>query len=195
MITLLLSEIAEIISGKLVNLDGSILTDAYPVIDSRIAHEGTFFVAFSGEHLDGHDFAESAINNGAQFALVSKSVNVPSILVPDVLEALTKLAMEVRMRLNDLIVVGVTGSQGKTTTKDLLQHILSVSGECVAARESYNNELGVPLLLLQCKETTRYCVVEMGARHIGDIMHLVSIARPQIGVVLGVGKAHIGEFG
>ena len=195
MISLTFAEIAEITSGKVLNADGSITTSAYPIINSKLASAETFFAAFVGENVDGHDFIEDAMTRGAQFALVSKDCKYPAIKVDDVQVALTKLATYVRTKLPSLIVIGITGSQGKTTTKDLLRHVLSVAGETVAPQESLNNELGVPLLILQCTEKTKYCIVEMGARHLGDIAHLAQIAQPNIGVVLGVGKAHVGEFG
>ena len=195
MINLTLNEIARIVSGEVINIEGSISTNAYPVINSAAVTKGTFFAAFVGEKVDGHDFIDAAMANGAQFVLVSKDCTAPAIKVADVQAALHDLAIYVRGELSKMTVIGITGSQGKTTTKDLLRHILSVSGETIAPEESMNNELGVPLLILRCTETTRYCIVEMGARHIGDIAHLAEIARPQIGVVLGIGKAHVGEFG
>jgi UDP-N-acetylmuramoyl-tripeptide--D-alanyl-D-alanine ligase len=115
--------------------------------------------------------------------------------VNHVRKALRDLAIYVRNELANLQVIGITGSQGKTTTKDLLRHILSVSGETIAPEESLNNELGVPLLILRCSETTKFCIVEMGARHLGDISYLAEIAKPHVGVVLTVGTAHLGEFG
>jgi UDP-N-acetylmuramoyl-tripeptide--D-alanyl-D-alanine ligase len=195
MIKMTLNEIAQIVEGEVINIDGTKVTSAHAVIDSKLAREDTFFAAFVGDTVDGHDYISDAISRGAQFALVSKETTMPAIKVKDVLAALTKLAIHVRTKLDSLTVIAVTGSQGKTTTKDLLRHILSVSGETVAPKESLNNELGVPLLVLQCTQKTKYCVVEMGARHIGDISHLAKIAKPQLGVVLGVGKAHVGEFG
>ena len=195
MIPLSYVEIAKIIDGTVVNADSAMVTTAYPVINSKLATPDTFFAAFAGESVDGHDYVEDAINRGAQFALVSKDCKYPAIKVADVQIALTKLATHVRTNLSELTVVGITGSQGKTTTKDLLRHVLSVAGETVAPEESLNNELGVPLLLLRCTKATKYCIVEMGARHLGDISHLAQIARPNIGVVLVVGKAHVGEFG
>jgi len=195
MIKLTLNQIAEIVDGTVINTDGEQTTSAYPVINSNQASPKTFFAAFPGNHVDGHDFVDAAIANGAQFALVSKDCLAPAIKVADVQLALSKLAMHVRGQLQTLNVIGITGSQGKTTTKDLLHHILSVAGETIAPEESLNNELGVPLLILRCTETTQYCIVEMGARHLGDISHLAAIAQPQIGVVLTVGKAHVGEFG
>ncbi|TSA46684.1 MAG: UDP-N-acetylmuramoyl-tripeptide--D-alanyl-D-alanine ligase [Actinomycetales bacterium] len=195
MIDLTLGEIAKIVDGKLINADPAMRTSASPVIDSRKVSSETFFVAFKGENMDGHDFVTSAIASGAPYVLVSREVSAPGILVADVTLALTKLSEFVRNSLKNLIVVGITGSQGKTTTKDLLKRILSISGNTVAPEESLNNELGVPLLLLRCDTNTKYCIVEMGARHLGDIAYLAKIVKPQIGVVLGVGKAHIGEFG
>jgi UDP-N-acetylmuramoyl-tripeptide--D-alanyl-D-alanine ligase len=117
------------------------------------------------------------------------------IVVPDVLAALNKLAAYVRGELKDLQVIALTGSQGKTTTKDLLKHILESVGKTVAPIGNFNNELGTPITLLQCDEETKFCILEMGARHIGDIALLCEMAKPNIGMVLRVGTAHIGEFG
>ena len=195
MIELTLNQIAQIVNGEVINADGGIKTSAFPVINSNQATDRTFFAAFMGEKVDGHDFIADAISKGAQFALVSKSSSFPAIKVADVRKALQDLAIYVRSQLVNLLVVGITGSQGKTTTKDLLRHILSAAGETIAPEESLNNELGVPLLILRCTETTKYCVVEMGARHLGDISYLVEIAKPHVGVVLCVGTAHLGEFG
>jgi UDP-N-acetylmuramoyl-tripeptide--D-alanyl-D-alanine ligase len=117
------------------------------------------------------------------------------IVVKDVLTALNNLAAHVRKALPDLTVIAITGSQGKTTTKDLLQHILESVGNTVAPQGNFNNELGTPITLLQCDASTKFCILEMGARHIGDIAALCEMAKPNIGVVLRVGTAHIGEFG
>ena len=195
MIPITFGEIAKIVNGELLNLAPDTSTSASPVIDSRKARKGTFFAAFVGENLNGHDFVEAAMKNGAEFALVSKRVDCEAILVQDVQEALATLAREVRKRLKSLTTIGITGSQGKTTTKDLLGHILSTYGQVVSPEESLNNELGVPLLILRCTEETKYCIVEMGARHEGDIAYLSEIAKPNVGLVLSVGKAHLGEFG
>jgi UDP-N-acetylmuramoyl-tripeptide--D-alanyl-D-alanine ligase len=195
MIKLSLNQIAQIVDGLVINADGSQTTSAYPIINSKKATDKTFFVAFVGENVDGHDYINEAIANGAQFALVSKDCAAPAIKVSDVRKALQDLAIYVRNELPNLQVVGITGSQGKTTTKDLLRHVLSAAGETIAPEESLNNELGVPLLILRCTETTKFCIVEMGARHVGDISHLAQIAKPHVGVVLTVGTAHLGEFG
>ena len=195
MIELTLKQIAEIVDGEVINSDGKQITSAIPVINSNKATNNTFFVAFVGSNVDGHDYIEDAISKGAQFALVSKDCLAPAIKVQDVRKALSDLAIYVRSKLENLQVIGITGSQGKTTTKDLLKHILAVSGETVAPEESLNNELGVPLLILRCTKSTKYCIVEMGARHVGDISYLADIAKPHVGVVLTVGSAHLGEFG
>jgi UDP-N-acetylmuramoyl-tripeptide--D-alanyl-D-alanine ligase len=116
-------------------------------------------------------------------------------VVKDVLEAVAVLAAFVRKRLTNLTVIGITGSQGKTSTKDLLAHMLRVVGPTVSPSGSFNNDLGLPITLLECDERTKFCVLEMGARHKGDIARLCEIAKPNIGVVLTVGTAHLGEFG
>jgi UDP-N-acetylmuramoyl-tripeptide--D-alanyl-D-alanine ligase len=195
MIKLTLNQIAQIVGGEVLNTDGLQTTSSFPVINSSQATSQTFFAAFVGAKVDGHDYIQEAITNGAQFALVSKDCTSPAIKVNDVRKALRDLAIYVRNELVNLQVIGITGSQGKTTTKDLLRHILSVSGETIAPEESLNNELGVPLLILRCSETTKFCIVEMGARHLGDISYLAEIAKPHVGVVLNVGTAHLGEFG
>ncbi len=195
MISLTAEEIAKITGGTLHQLDAHAIISQIPIIDSRQATDQTFFVAFKGENVDGNDYAESAIANGARFALVERACDGPCIVVPNAGIALMKLSKAVRDRLTNLSVIAITGSQGKTTAKDLLKHILEIVGPTVATQASLNNEIGLPLTLLRCIESTRFCIVEMGARHIGDIAQLVEIANPNIGCVLVVGRAHIGEFG
>ena len=194
MIALTAGEISEIVQGEL-HGDSSILVTQPPIFDSRSATKGSLFLAMKGESTDGHNFAQDAIAHGSSLVLSSREVAAPCVVVPDVRKALGKLAQHVRKQMPELIVIGITGSQGKTTTKDLLGWILSMSAETVAAEGSFNNELGVPLVLLRCTKTTRFCIVEMGARHKGDIAQLCEIASPNIGVVLKVGSAHLGEFG
>lgn len=194
MIRLKISKIAEIVGGEL-NCDGALEVWQAPVFDSRKADRGSFFLALKGEQQDGHDFIDGAIENGAVFALTSKKVSAPHIQVPDVLEALGKIAAYVRLQLPNLKVIGITGSQGKTTTKDLLHHILEGIAPTISPENSFNNELGAPLNLLRCNEETRFCIAELGARHMGDIFRLAKIVKPEIGVVLKVGNAHIAEFG
>lgn len=194
MINLTSKQIAEIVDGELFAKDDILITKE-PVFDSREALPGSIFLALKGDFRDGHDFAQSAIEQGAALVIASRKLDLPCVVVPDVLEALSKLAHHVRVQLSNLKVIGITGSQGKTTTKDLLAWILRMHGETVATYASFNNELGAPITLLRCTESTQYCILEMGARHIGDIEALCKIAKPNIGVVLEVGRAHVGEFG
>jgi UDP-N-acetylmuramoyl-tripeptide--D-alanyl-D-alanine ligase len=194
MITLTAGEIALLVGGE-VFCDKDLLVSKAPVFDSRQATPGCFFLALKGENADGHEFAADAYRNGSMFSLTSERIDGPCIVVSDVLEALSILAAFVRKRLDKLIVIGITGSQGKTSTKDLLTHMLGAVGPTVAPAGSFNNDLGLPITLLQCDDRTRFCILEMGARHMGDIARLCEIAKPNIGVVLTVGTAHIGEFG
>ena len=194
MITLTAGEIALLIGGEL-HCDKDLLVSRAPVFDSRLAVPGSFFLALKGESADGHDFVADAYRNGSIFSITTHRIDGPCIVVPDVLEALIVLATFVRKRLNNLTVIGITGSQGKTSTKDLLAHLLSAVGPTVAPSGSFNNDLGMPITLLACDERTRFCILEMGARHKGDIARLCEIAQPNIAVVLTVGTAHIGEFG
>ena len=194
MIRLKVAQIADIVGGTL-NVEGNQEVWLAPVFDSRKATPGSFFLALVGEQADGHSYIKDALDNGAVFALVSKPVNYPNIKVEDVLVALGKLAAYVRLQLPNLKVIGITGSQGKTTTKDLLQHILQSIGPTIAPENSFNNELGAPLNLLRCDEQTKFCIAELGARHLGDISNLASIVKPDIGIVLKVGSAHLSEFG
>lgn len=193
MIALRASEIADIVGGELHGEDVTV-TKA-PVLNSNQAIAGSIFLAIQGEHQDGHDFVEDARVHGAVLTLASKPVPGPHIIVSDVVTALGKLAHYVRVQLPDLKVVAITGSQGKTTTKELLASVLSNIADTVAPSGNFNNDLGMPISLLECTKETKYCVVEMGARHEGDIAKLAAIAEPNIGVVLKVGSAHIGEFG
>ena len=166
------------------------------VIDSRRAEAGSLFVALPGEHADGHDFAPAAAANGAVAALASRPVDgLPAVVVPDVTTALATLAHAVLTRLPNATVVGITGSSGKTSTKDLTAQLVEHLGPTVAPEGSFNNELGLPLTVLHADEDTRYLVLEMSARGPGHIAALCEIAPPRIGAVLNVGRAHAGEFG
>ena len=194
MIPLSAAILAEIMGGT---LHGSAEIGEYSEFrfDSREVKTGDVFLALHGEKADGHDFVANALSNGAALSIVTKPVAGVHIVVRDVLVAIGVLAHYLRQQLTQLKVIGITGSQGKTTTKDMLHSILKEEGETVAARGSFNNDLGVPLTLLRCTTSTRFCIVEMGARHGGDISALTDIALPDVGAVLKVGNAHIGEFG
>jgi UDP-N-acetylmuramoyl-tripeptide--D-alanyl-D-alanine ligase len=193
MIELKASEIAKIIDGQLIGSD--ITVTAAPVFNSNQATEGSIFLALVGEKTDGHNYISDAFARGCVLALVTKEVPERCIVVKDVLAALNSLASYVRQALPELKVIALTGSQGKTTTKDLLRHILETVAPTVAPAGNFNNELGAPITLLQCDQKTKFCILEMGARHLGDIAALCKMATPDIGVVLRVGTAHVGEFG
>ena len=193
MISLAASKIAEIVEGKLYGEDISVT--AAPVFNSTQATAGSIFLALKGPARDGHDFVSDAFAHGAVLALTTSQVSQRCIVVDDVTKALGMLAAFVRNELKNLKVIAITGSQGKTTTKDLLAHLLSSQGSTVAPQGNFNNEIGAPLTILECTQQTKFCIVEMGARHIGDIAALCQMAKPDIGVVLKVGRAHVGEFG
>jgi UDP-N-acetylmuramoyl-tripeptide--D-alanyl-D-alanine ligase len=193
MITLKASTIAEITGGSLHGDDVVVTAPAF--LSSGDCTPGSLFLAIKGEKVDGHSYIGDAFTHGAVLALVTDAVQENCVVVKDVTEAIGKIAGYVRNQLTGLSVVGITGSQGKTTTKELLLAVLSAEGETVATKGNNNNELGVPLTLLQCTSETKYCIVEIGARHQGDIAALARIAKPHIGVVLRVAAAHLGEFG
>jgi UDP-N-acetylmuramoyl-tripeptide--D-alanyl-D-alanine ligase len=198
MIKLKLSEIAAFVDGELNGTDelvfGSVETD------SRLVSSGALFVAKPGEVTDGHNFLESAKNLGAVGAIVEHIVDVdlPQIVVEDAVAALGKLAKAVLAKVKlagNLKVIGITGSNGKTSTKNMLRAVLEQFGETVAPIESYNNEVGAPISVLKINESTKFLVAELGAGGIGSIAYLADITNPDIGVVLKVGLAHAGEFG
>jgi UDP-N-acetylmuramoyl-tripeptide--D-alanyl-D-alanine ligase len=193
MIPMRLSEIAAVVGGVLHGADAVVEAPAF--VDSRLVEQRGLFVAVAGEHVDGHAYAEGAVAAGAAGVLGSRPTGVPTVVVDDPVAALGKLARHVRDSLAGLTVLALTGSQGKTGTKDFLSQLLAASGETVGTAGNFNNELGVPLTVLRATGSTRYLVVEMGARGIGHIRELCEIARPDIAAVLNVGTAHLGEFG
>jgi UDP-N-acetylmuramoyl-tripeptide--D-alanyl-D-alanine ligase len=194
MIPLSLREIADAVAGTVVG-DEAIVVDAPASLDSRAVEPGGLFVAIAGERVDGHDFTAQAMATGAAAVLAARDTGVPAVIVTDVTQALGRLARHVLDEREDVQVVALTGSSGKTSVKDLLAHLLAPDGPTVATRGNFNNELGVPLTVLGVDELTRFLVVEMGARAVGDIAVLCRIAPPAIGIVLNVGSAHVGEFG
>jgi UDP-N-acetylmuramoyl-tripeptide--D-alanyl-D-alanine ligase len=195
MIPLTLEEIAQVVGGTVRGTAGPGPTVTGPaVIDSREVTTGALFAAIVGARSDGHDFADAAYAAGASAVLGSRTVDGPCVVVDDVVAALTELAVLVRSRL-DPLVIGLTGSVGKTTTKDLLAQILEREGPTVATARSYNNEIGLPLTVLRADGETRYLILEMGAGNPGDITHLARVARPQLGLVLNVGPAHMMTLG
>jgi len=204
MIALTLAEIASAVGGTLhlVGTDAAADTvvEGTVTTDSREIAAGDVFFAKRGEFDDGHRFAPVAVEQGAALLVVEHPLDlaVPQIVVDDTVDALGALATEVvgRVRaLGRLRIVAVTGSNGKTTTKNLLRAVLERVGPTVAARKSYNNEVGAPITMLELTEDTQFLVAEMGASAVGEIARLVRMARPDVGIVLKVGLAHAGEFG
>lgn len=218
MIPLTLAEIADATGGRLHNADPTTLVTGSVEFDSRQAGPGGLFVALPGDRVDGHEFAEKAVAQGAVGVLAARPVAAPAVVVPPVTDAhtrsvaltgdtdgsgaavlagLARLAREVVDRLapRGLTVVGVTGSSGKTSTKDLIAQVLEPMGPTVAPPGSFNNELGHPWTVLRADEQTRHLVLELSARGPGHIKALCETAPPRIGVVLNVGTAHLGEFG
>jgi len=148
--------------------------------------------------VDGHDYAAAALSGGAAAVLSSRDTGLPGVVVDDpvaALAALARHALAVLRATTDIRVVALTGSQGKTSTKDVLAQVLAAAGTTVATFGSFNNELGLPLTVLRADATTRFLVLEMGARHVGDLTASCEIAPPLVSTVLNVGKAHMGEFG
>ena len=196
MIELTLGEIARITSGTVHGgtapdaADAAgIIVDGAAYVDTRESVPGGLYVAIVGERVDGHDYAE-----GAHAVLGSRSTSAPTVVVPDPTVALGRLARAVVDRL-DVTVLAMTGSQGKTSTKDLLAHVLGTAATTVATTANNNNELGVPLTALRADAGTERLILEMGARGIGHIAYLCELVPPTIAAVLNVGTAHIGEFG
>ncbi|GGX04402.1 UDP-N-acetylmuramoyl-tripeptide--D-alanyl-D-alanine ligase [Streptomyces noursei] len=195
MISLSLAEIGRIVGGQQHDIPDPEREVTGPVVsDSRAVRPGGLFVAFAGERVDGHDFAVGAVEAGAVAVLAARPVGVPAIVVDDVVAALGALARAV-VNKSGATVVGLTGSAGKTSTKDLIAQLLQRHGPTVWPEGNLNNEIGLPLTALRAEDTTRHLVLEMGARGIGHIRYLAGLTPPRIGVVLNVGTAHLGEFG
>ena len=196
-------DLADATSGELHGIAPDTQLSAEVVTDSRAVASGDVYVARRGEHADGLDFAPAAIDAGAAL-IVAEAVpsvdgeHLPTLLVQDATAALGHIArnnVETLRTEGDLTVVAITGSVGKTTVKDLVGDLLSAAGETVWPPRSFNNEVGVPLTALRADESTRFLVLEMGARSIGNLTYLTSLVTPDIAVELMVGTAHSGVFG
>ena len=187
------SELAACSGGQLIGGECDFVSIS---TDTRTLQKGALFVALSGPNFDGHDFVAAAAAQGAAVALVAKAlpIGIPQVVVPDTLAALSRFAYEWRMRFT-IPVIAVTGSNGKTTTKELIGAILGRLGPCLVTRGNLNNHIGVPLTLLQLNATHRFAVIEMGANHQGEIAHLAGLAAPTIGIVTNAGAAHLEGFG
>jgi UDP-N-acetylmuramoyl-tripeptide--D-alanyl-D-alanine ligase len=195
-IPLPVGQVAELTGAVLADVgDPAALVSGPVVIDSRDAVPGSLFAALPGERVDGHDFAAAAVGSGAVVVLATRPVGVPALIVDDVQAALGLLARAVVDRVPGLEIIGITGSAGKTTTKDLAAQLIEQLGPTISPPGSFNNEIGHPLTALRVTEQTRYLVSEMSARGIGHIAALCQITPPRLGAVLCVGQAHVGEFG
>jgi UDP-N-acetylmuramoyl-tripeptide--D-alanyl-D-alanine ligase len=220
-IDLTLADVARLTGGRLHGATGDERVTGSVEFDSRAVTPGGLFVALPGERVDGHDFVAAARASGAAGVLAAREVDgeggIPTVIVPPVhavsssyvlaadaegagagvLAALAVLARHVVDTLvaDGLLVVGITGSSGKTSTKDLTAHLLEGLGETVAPPGSFNNELGHPWTALRATRTTRHLVLELSARGPGHVAALCRVAPPRVGVVLNVGSAHLGEFG
>ncbi len=196
MIGLTAAEVAGAVGGRLAEgTDPALVVSGEAFADSRAAEPGGLFACVVGDRVDGHDYTADAFARGAVLALASRPVSEPAVLVDDVVSALGRLATHVLRGRPDITVVAVTGSSGKTSTKDLIAQVAQRAGPTVAPAGSYNTEIGLPLTVLRTTDATAVLVLEMGARGIGHIAALTRIATPRIGVVLNVGSAHLGEFG
>ena len=197
MIELTLAEVAALTGGALTGAADAAVTGAV-TLDSRTVAAGDLFVAVAGERVDGHHFLPAAAAAGAVAAITTRPDGaLPCVVVDDPVAALGRLAAGVHTRLvaGGLQTLGITGSSGKTSTKDLLGQVLAAAGPTVSPPGSYNNDIGLPLTVLSADEQTRFLVLEMGSRGPGHIARLCRVARPRVGVVLNVGSAHLGEFG
>ncbi|WP_245743356.1 UDP-N-acetylmuramoyl-tripeptide--D-alanyl-D-alanine ligase [Geodermatophilus poikilotrophus] len=197
-----LAEVAGAVGGRLTP-DTTGTVRGKVTVDSRAVAPGDLFVAVPGERVDGHDFLAAAADAGAVAALTTRPDGaLPCVVVEEPVAALGRLAAAVHARLTagrpgtgGLVTIGITGSSGKTSTKDLLGQVLAAAGATVSPPGSYNNDIGLPLTVLDADEDTRFLVLEMGSRGRGHIARLCRVARPDVGVVLNVGSAHLGEFG
>ncbi|MEI2765867.1 MAG: UDP-N-acetylmuramoyl-tripeptide--D-alanyl-D-alanine ligase [Dermatophilaceae bacterium] len=198
MIALSLAQVAELTGGEIhgERSAAAVLVDGPVVTDSRAAGPGSLYVARIGEHADGHEFVGAAAQRGAVAALTSRPVGaLPCVVVADVQGAFGALARGVLDRAPAVTVIAITGSSGKTSTKDLLAQVLARAGPAIAPVDSLNGEVGVPLTVCRITEQTRFLVAEMGSRGVGHLRYLTGIAPPDLAVVLNVGTAHVGQFG
>lgn len=201
MLSLTLAEIAFALSGQIIRGDSSRVVSGAVETNSRQIVSGGIFFAKLGEKEDGHNYVADALDQGATLAIVSRpveNVEIDQVLVSDTIEALSELAAFVLDRVRSkgsLRVVGITGSNGKTSTKNMLEKILSSHGETIAPIASFNNEVGLPLTVLRITESTQFLILEMGAAGVGSIERLARWTKPDVGVQLKVGMAHAGEFG
>ncbi|MGO2997759.1 MAG: UDP-N-acetylmuramoyl-tripeptide--D-alanyl-D-alanine ligase [Moraxellaceae bacterium] len=168
--------------------------------DTRTIKSGDIFLALSGENFDGHDYIDMAASKGAIAAIVSRPIlsesnAIPQLIVSDTRLALGQLASYRRQQHQNLTVIAITGSSGKTTCKEMLGSIFGRLAPTLITRGNLNNDLGVPMMLLELSDHHRYAILELGANHIGEIAYTTEIVRPDVACILNIGTAHLGEFG
>ena len=194
MLSLKLKEIVEAVDGKIMQGNPEHVVNNL-TIDSRRVKPGDLFFAIVGENNDGHNFIPEAVDNGAKVVITSRSIKpysgVAIVLVRDTTLALQDLALIVRERIKDLKVIGITGSAGKTTTKDIMASIISQEKKALKSKGNFNNEYGLPLSILDLEGSEEVAILEMAMRHKGDISRLAEIAKPEIGVITNIGPAHL----
>jgi len=188
-----LSEIARAVHGRLLHTEGTAFIDTVST-DSRQADGSTLFVALKGERFDGHDFIGGFYQGGGAAVISERETEGPVILVEDTRLALGALAKYYRRKFN-LPVIGITGSVGKTSTRRMIESVLSAAGEVCGTQGNLNNDIGLPRTLLTLERAHQYAVIEMGMNHAGEIRYLTNITRPDIAVITNVGTAHIGNLG
>jgi UDP-N-acetylmuramoyl-tripeptide--D-alanyl-D-alanine ligase len=189
-----LSEAAKYLNGELVGQDAEFQAISS---DTRTLNPGDLFVAWKGDNFDGHDYVAAALEKGAVAALVDRKVSadLPQVVVASVPKALAQLAAYHREQLKRIPLIALTGSCGKTTTKEMLRSILLECGPTLANKNSFNNEIGGPSTLLQLTDQHRYAVIEMGANHPGEIAHLTNMAKPNVAFINNIAPAHLEGFG
>jgi UDP-N-acetylmuramoyl-tripeptide--D-alanyl-D-alanine ligase len=196
-----LLELREILDTNLLKITTTDLTSSVMGIatDSRSIKPGEIFVALVGESFDGHSFVDTAISQGAIALIVSRQLDItediPQFIVADTLKAYQQIAHWWRDRRSSIPVIGITGSVGKTSTKELIAAVLNTQGKVLKTQGNFNNEIGVPKTLLEISSEDKYAVIEMAMRGKGEIALLADIARPTIGIITNVGTAHIGRLG
>ena len=165
--------------------------------DTRTIKTGDIFLALTGDNFDGHDYLDIAIEKGAVAAIVSRPIaaDIAQLVVDDTRLALGQLAAYRRQQHKDLTVIAITGSSGKTTCKEMLGSIFGRLAPTLITRGNLNNDLGVPMMLLELSDHHRYAILELGANHIGEIAYTTEIVQPDVACILNIGTAHLGEFG
>lgn len=190
-------ELQSATQGRWYHLNDTAIHTTTITTDTRMINAGDVFLAIKGERFDAHDFIQTAKEQGAVAVIVEHEVDcdIPQLIVKDTKRALGDLAKHRRDRHPDLTVVALTGSSGKTTTKEMVGAILGQIAPTLMTRGNLNNDLGVPMMLLELSDEHRFAVMELGANHLGEIVYTANLVRPDVAVVLNIGTAHLGEFG